>query len=78
HIIVKLLDNIADSEGAQVLIGSENPLDEMKQFSLVAATYKEGNRPIGTIAIIGPKRMNYVEAISIVNSTAQFITKLLS
>ena len=78
HIIVKLLDNIADSEGTQVIIGSENLLDEMKQFSLVAATYKEGKRPIGTVAIIGPKRMNYVEAISIVNSTAQFITKLLS
>jgi len=78
HIIVKLLDNIADSVGTQVLIGSENSLDEMKQFSLVAATYKEGNRPIGAIAIIGPKRMNYMEAISIVNSTAQFITKLLS
>ena len=78
HIIVNLLDNIADSEGTQVLIGAENLLEEMKQFSLVAATYKEGNRPIGTVAIIGPKRMNYQEAISIVDSTAQFITKLLS
>ena len=78
HIIVNLLDNIADSEGTQVLIGAENALDEMSQFSLVAATYKEGGRPIGSIAIIGPKRMNYMEAISIVDSTAQFITKILS
>ena len=78
HIIVNLLDNIADSEGTQVIIGAENLLDEMKPFSLVAATYKEGNRPIGTVAIIGPKRMNYQEAISIVDSTARFITKLLS
>jgi len=78
HIIINLLDNIADAEGTQVVIGAENLLDEMKQFSLVAATYKEGNRPIGTVAIIGPKRMNYLEAISIVDSTAQFITKLLS
>ncbi len=78
HIIINLLDTIADTEGAQVLIGAENILDEMKQFSLVAATYKEGNRPLGTVAIIGPKRMNYIEAISIVESTARFITKLLS
>jgi len=78
HIIVNLLDNIADFEGTQVIIGAENLLDEMKQFSLVAATYKEGSRPIGTVAIIGPKRMNYQEAISIVDSTARFITKLLS
>jgi heat-inducible transcriptional repressor len=78
HIIINLLDNIADSEGTQVLIGTENPLDAMKQFSVVAATYKEGSRPMGTVAIIGPKRMNYQEAISIIDSTAQFITKLLS
>jgi heat-inducible transcriptional repressor len=78
HIIVNLLDNIADSEGTQVIIGAENSLTEMNQFSLVAATYKEGSRPIGAVAIIGPKRMNYLEAISIVDSTAQFITKLLS
>lgn len=78
QIMVNLLDTIADAEGTQVLIGSENPHDEMKQFSLVAATYKEGNRPLGAIAIIGPKRMNYLEAISIVDSTALFITKLLS
>jgi heat-inducible transcriptional repressor len=78
HIIIHLLDNIADSEGTQVLIGAENPLDAMKQFSLVAATYREGSRPMGTVAIIGPKRMNYQEAISIIDSTARFITKLLS
>ncbi len=78
HLIINLLDNIADAEGTQVLIGAENSLEEMNQLSLVAATYKEGDRPIGTIAIIGPKRMNYQEAISIVDSTARFITKLLS
>lgn len=78
QIIINLLDNIADSEGTQVLIGAENPLDVMKQFSVVAATYKEGGRPMGTVAIIGPRRMNYQEAISIIDSTAQFITKLLS
>jgi heat-inducible transcriptional repressor len=78
HIIINLLDHIADSEGTQVLIGAENHLDAMKQFSVVAATYKEGSRPMGTVAIIGPKRMNYQEAISIIDSTARFITKLLS
>ena len=78
HIIINLLDHIAESEGTQVLIGAENHLDVMKQFSIVAATYREGNRPMGTVAIIGPKRMNYQEAISIIDSTARFITKLLS
>jgi heat-inducible transcriptional repressor len=78
HIIVRLLDRIADAEGPQVFIGSENPLEEMKRFSLVAATYKEGNRPIGAVGIIGPTRMDYLQAISIVDLTAKYITRMLS
>lgn len=78
HIIVRLLDKIADSEGPQVFIGSENPLNEMKRFSLVAATYKEGRRPMGAVGIIGPTRMDYLQAISIVDLTAKYITRMLS
>lgn len=78
HIIVKLLDRIADAEGTQVFIGSENEHDEMKKFSLVAAPYREGSRPVGTIGIIGPTRMDYLRAISIVDLTAAYLTKILS
>jgi heat-inducible transcriptional repressor len=78
HIIVRLLDKIADAEGPQVFIGSENPLIEMKKFSLVAATYKEGKRPVGAVGIIGPTRMDYLQAISIVDLTAKYITRMLS
>ncbi len=78
HIVVKLLDKIADAEGPQVFIGSENPLDEMKSFSLVAATYREGKRPMGAVGIIGPTRMDYLQAISIVDLTAKYISEVLS
>lgn len=78
HIIMNLLEKIAECEGTQVFIGSENPLEEMKRFSLVASTYREGKRPIGAIGIIGPTRMNYHQAISIVDLTANFITDMLS
>jgi heat-inducible transcriptional repressor len=50
----------------------------MKKFSLVAATYREGKRPMGVVGIIGPTRMNYLQAISIVDLTAKFITDMLS
>jgi heat-inducible transcriptional repressor len=78
HIVVTLLDRISEADGTQVFIGSENPLDEMKQFSIVAATYKEGTRPIGAVGIIGPTRMNYLDAISLVDLTASYITRVLS
>lgn len=78
HIIVRLLDKIAGAEGPQVFIGSENSLDEMKSFSLVAATYREGKRPMGAVGIIGPTRMDYLQAISIVDLTAKYISEVLS
>jgi heat-inducible transcriptional repressor len=78
HIILNLLEKIADVQGTQVFIGSENPLEEMRQFSLVAATYREGNRPMGAIGIIGPTRMNYSQAISLVDVTARYITAILA
>ncbi len=78
QVILSLLEKISATDGPQVLIGSENPLDELKQFSFVAAPYCEGNRPIGAIAIIGPTRMNYGQAIYLVDMTAKFITDIFS
>ncbi len=78
HLIIKLLDRLSESEGVKVIIGSENSLADMKRFSVVAATYKEGNRPIGCIGIIGPTRMDYPRTIEMVGIAAGFITRILS
>jgi len=78
HTIIKLLDNFSELDGVQIIIGSENSLDEMKDFSVVVSAYKDENKPVGVIGIIGPTRMNYSKAISIVDTTAHFITKMLS
>ena len=50
--------------GIQVYIGEEAPIDSMKDCSVVTATYEleEGMR--GSIAIIGPKRMDYDKVVS--------------
>jgi heat-inducible transcriptional repressor len=77
HTIIKLLDKLSESDGVQIIIGSENSMDEMKKLSLVVSTCKEANRPIGVIGIIGPTRMNYSRAISIVDTTAKFISRML-
>lgn len=78
HLIIKLLDLLSESEGVKVVIGSENSAEEMRKLSMVVSTYKEGDRPIGTIGIIGPTRMNYMKAITIVDTTARFLTKVLT
>jgi heat-inducible transcriptional repressor len=78
HTIIKLLNEITDAEGVKVIIGSENTLDELKKLSLVVSPCKEGNKSIGVVGIIGPTRMNYAKAILIVESTARFISRMLS
>ncbi|MDH5201937.1 MAG: heat-inducible transcriptional repressor HrcA [Nitrospirota bacterium] len=78
HTIITLLDKLSECNGVQIIIGSENSMDEMKKLSVVVSTYKEGDRPIGVVGIIGPTRMNYSKAIYIVDNTAKFITKMLA
>ncbi|HSB52092.1 MAG TPA: heat-inducible transcriptional repressor HrcA [Dissulfurispiraceae bacterium] len=74
HLILRLLQELSEAEGVQVLIGDENPVAELRRLSVVASTYKEGNRPMGVIALIGPTRMNYPRAISMVEAIAKCIS----
>ncbi len=48
-----------DNTGIQVYIGDETPVQNMKDCSVVTATYELGDGMKGTIGIIGPKRMDY-------------------
>lgn len=48
-----------ENTGIQVYIGDETPVQNMKDCSVVTATYELGNGMKGTIGIIGPKRMDY-------------------
>lgn len=47
------------SKGIQVYIGEETPVENMKDCSIVTATYQLDEGMQGTIGIIGPKRMDY-------------------
>ena len=78
HLIIKLLDMLPRSEGVRVLIGSENAASEMSRLSVVVSSYGEGDKPMGTLGIIGPTRMDYMKVITIVDTTAKFITRILS
>lgn len=49
----------SDNKGIQVYIGNEAPVQNMKDCSVVTATYELGEGMHGTIGIIGPKRMDY-------------------
>ena len=47
----------------QVYIGSEAPVESMKDCSVVTATYELQDGMRGTVGIIGPKRMDYEKVV---------------
>lgn len=49
--------------GIQVYIGSEAPVQSMRDCSIVTATYELGGGMKGTIGIVGPKRMDYDKVV---------------
>ena len=67
----------SDEEELLISIGRENTLREIINCSLVTASYKVGNIH-GAVGIIGPTRLPYSKAVSIVEYTARSITDVLS
>ncbi len=61
-----------------VKIGSENPLDSMRPCTLISATYRQKNIPVGSVGLIGPTRMLYEYTIPLVESTADYLSDALS
>ena len=58
-------------EGIQVSIGEENNLDLLKTCSLIKANYTLDNQSTGCIALIGPMRMDYAQAVSVLAGVLQ-------
>lgn len=54
----------AQSGAIQVYIGDETPVQNMKDCSVVTATYELEEGLQGTIGIIGPKRMDYERVVN--------------
>lgn len=50
----------------QVFIGSENPIKEINEFTLITGKYQLPDGDDGFISIIGPKRMNYRRNMALV------------
>ena len=65
-----------DNKGIQIYIGEETPVQNMKDCSVVTATYELEEGIQGTIGIIGPKRMDYDKVVSTLKSLTSQLDKL--
>ncbi len=61
-----------------IRIGGENPLKPMQTCTLISTNYLQDSVPVGSIGILGPKRMLYENAIALVQSSASYISAAIS
>jgi heat-inducible transcriptional repressor len=76
--LVDLLETVLTGQGVQVVIGHENPVSSLSDLSVVATTYRAGDRVLGTVGIVGPTRMEYARAIALVDYLAHVLTRFLT
>ena len=61
-----------------VYIGSETSLDVMNNSTVIVRQIRQGDDVLGTIGIIGPRRMDYSRVIAILDLLANGISGMLS
>ena len=76
--LIDLLSRMAEERGLQVMIGSENPVEDMRGCSLITSTYTYRDQVLGVLGVVGPRRMPYSEVMSVVDETARIVSTSLS
>ena len=67
--------NAGVASDINVYIGSESDKEELKNFSIVTFNHILEDKDIGTIGIIGPKRMDYSKVISVMKYISKKINE---
>jgi heat-inducible transcriptional repressor len=73
-VMTDLLDEEGSGPGVSILIGEEIRYREMHDCSIVSATYRIGDRTVGRIGVLGPKRMDYSRIVSLVDSVSRHLS----
>jgi len=76
--LLHLMEQVeSDEHGVRVFIGSEHAMADMEQVSMVMARYKGPMNTVGTLGVIGPRRMRYDHVLPIVDCTARLVSRIL-
>lgn len=74
--MVSLLSSHGEME-ISVRIGPETGVEEMKDCSIVTASYRLSDGRVNTIGLIGPTRMQYGKALAVLGQVGRSLTELL-
>ncbi len=78
--VVKLLGAYLDTrqEAVRVVIGLDEAVPSMQNFVLIGAPARVGGEVMGSLAVIGPTRLDYQHTMSAVSYIARLFDKLLN
>jgi len=76
--LLQLLELSRQAQGVKIFIGGESDVASLEEFSVVTAPYEIEGEIVGTVGVIGPRRMAYERIIPIVEITAKLLSSSLS
>ncbi len=76
--LLQLLELSRQAHGVKIFIGGESDVASLEEFSVVTAPYEIEGEIVGTVGVIGPRRMAYERIIPIVEITAKLLSSSLS
>jgi heat-inducible transcriptional repressor len=78
--VVDLLNAYLDSrqEAVRVVIGLEDSMPHMRNLVLIGAPARVGTDVMGSLAVIGPTRIDYEHAITAVSYIARLFDSMLN
>lgn len=77
RLLQDILNVSGDNFGIQISIGSENKFSGIQDCSIVRATYNINGQFAGTLAVLGPTRMEYAKVIAVMNFLEKYLQKIL-
>ncbi len=72
-----ILRAVLGGPDVSVRIGTENDQPALQSLALVTAGYGLPQRPLGTVSVIGPLRMDYPRVISVVRDAASQLSRFV-
>jgi heat-inducible transcriptional repressor len=76
--LVILLSECLQGGGCRIFIGSEIPVQDIQELSVVASPYRRQGQILGVLGVLGPTRMDYGRTVALVETTANLLSRSLS
>lgn len=77
QMLKDMLKASSDS-GLRVTIGNENKFSSIQDCSMIQATYRLNGQVVGTLAVLGPTRMEYRKVISVMDYLHHYLKVVMN